>query len=209
MKLDVEVNVAAISRELAALQPRIAERVTVSALNRAIAGVRTEAVRELRSTFDLPARSLRSRLLVRKATRARQEAAIFVRKDYDPPLYLFKPRWRRRQPGGATVQLRSGQGRTAIPGAFLGRTRYGRVAVFRRTGQPRSNPRPGRVQDEALEFLRSSDVGGPTVAKALLEAPVNRALRASGRNRFIAEARRLAARNLTLGAGPTARLRVT
>lgn len=198
MKLDATINVRAVQRELEALKPRIAERVIVASLNRAITGVRTEAVKELRRVFNLPARGLRNRLLIRKATRARAEAAIYVKRDYDPPLAFFRPRWRQRQPGGATVQLRAGQ-RTTVAGAFVATTRYGRPGVFRREGQERT----------PLVFLRSSDAGGPTLVKALLEDSANRSLRGSGRQRFIAEARRLAARDLALGRGNRARLQVT
>lgn len=210
MKLDATINVRAVQRELEALKPRIAERVIVASLNRAITGVRTEAVKELRRVFNLPARGLRNRLLIRKATRARAEAAIYVKRDYDPPLAFFRPRWRQRQPVGASVQLRAGS-RTVVPGAFVAVTVHGRPGVFRRTGQQRAskNIRPGRKTDEELKFLRSSDAGGPTLVKALLEDSANRSLRGSGRQRFIAEARRLAARDLALGRGNRARLQVT
>ena len=198
MKIDATIDVKAVQRELEALKPRIAERVIVASLNRAITGVRTEAVKELQRVFALRARGLRNRLRIRKATRVSPEAAIYVKRDYDPPLSYFRPKWKQRQPVGATVQLRAGQ-RITVPGAFVASTRYDRPGVFRRQGEART----------PLVFLRSSDAGGPTLVKALLDDSANRALRGSGRQRFIAEARRLAARDLALGRGNRARLQVT
>jgi len=198
IQLDLTVQTQALRRELAALQSDIADRVVVQALNRAITGVRADAVRALRETFTLPASALRKRMNIRRATRATLSAAIFLRRDFDPPLYLFKPRWRQRQPVGATVQLGKGGGRQSVPGAFVARTRYGRDAVFKREG-------PGRTP---LVFLRASDIGGPTIAKALLERAAQQSLRQSGRTRFVNEARRLAARRLSVSGGAFGRLRV-
>lgn len=195
--IDVTFGTRALQARLDALQANIAERVVVNALNRAITTVRTEAVRQAREAVQLPARSLGKRMRVGKASRARPTATLAVR-DYDPPLYLFKPRWRQRQPVGATVELRKGA-RQAVAGAFIAPTRYGRLAVFRREGRERS----------PLKFLRASDVGGPTVAEVLLENSVQRAMRRKGRETFEREALRLAGQRLALvGNGAAARLRV-
>ena len=146
------------------------------ALNRTATSARADAIRAIRRELPISARSLRGRLRITGANRSRLQATVAARRDYDPPLALFSPRWRQRQPVGATVKL-PGRGRQAVPGAFVARTNYGRDAVFRRVGRER----------KPIKFLRASDIGAPTVSAAFLQTLAEGAVLSRARARFSRE----------------------
>jgi hypothetical protein len=184
MKIDVGVDTRAISLQLNQLRNDILAPAAASALNRTATSVRAEAVRFIRRQLPLAAKSIRTRLTIERAAKTRLTARIVARRDYDPPLSVFGPKWKQRQPGGATVKL-PGRARQGIPGAFVARTRYGRDAVFRRVGKART----------PLKFLRASDVGLPTVSSAFLQAGADASVLRLARERFRANlARELAFR---------------
>jgi len=174
LDIKISVDAASIRLQLDRLQGNAIPRATARALNRAATSVRDAAAKEIRKVFPLlKARSVKGRLRIKPARANFLEALIAARGDYDPPLYLFDPKWRQRQAGGATI--RSGRGgRLTVAGAFTARTRYGRLAVFRREGASR---RP-------LQFLRASDAGLPTLAGVLLQSAVQTSLASIGRARF-------------------------
>jgi hypothetical protein len=146
------------------------------ALNRTATSARAEVIRRIRRELPISARSLRGRLRLFRAQRLRLQASVRATRDYDPPLGLFAPRWRQRQPVGATIKL-PGRARQAVPGAFVARTSYGREAVFRRVGRER---RP-------IKFLRASDVGAPTVSASFLQALADGAVVGRAQARFARE----------------------
>ena len=184
MKLDVGVDVRAISLQLDRMRNDVLAPAAASALNRTATSVRAESVRYIRRQLPLPAKSIRSRLSIERAAKTRLTARIVARRDYDPPLSAFGPRWKQRQPGGATVKL-PGRARQTIRGAFVAGTRYGRDAVFRRVGKART----------PLKFLRASDAGLPTVTGAFLQAGADASVLRLARDRFRANfARELAFR---------------
>lgn len=176
MRVDVNIDRRRVLLQLDELAKGALPQATARALNRAVSSARAEAIRTIRKDMPLSAKSLRGRLRIFNANRAKLSAAIIARRDLDPPLGLFDPKWRQRQPVGATVKM-PGKGRQAVPGAFVAQTRYGRAAVFRRVGAGR---RP-------LKFLRASDLGVPTVSALFLQSVADGALLRKARERFARE----------------------
>lgn len=173
MKADIKIDATKVRLELDQLARGAIPQAVSRALNRAATSARAEAVRAIRVDLPLPAKSLRGRLRLFPASRARLSAAIIARRDYDPPLGLFAPQWRQRQPVGASIKM-PGKARQSVPGAFTAQTRYKRLAVFRRVGRQR---RP-------LQFLRASDVGLPTLSRLFLQAAADSRVLARARERF-------------------------
>jgi hypothetical protein len=175
---DVRFDTRGLRRELAGLQANLVEQTAVRALNRAIVTVRKQAGVEIRKEIPIPARSLTRRMKITRAKRGDLNAAVKL-KDYDPALGIFSPKWRQRQPIGATVKL-PGKARQRIPGAFVADTRYGRPGVFRREGRART----------PIKFLRASDAGLPTLGKAALQVKADGVLNRLGAKRFREEFQR-------------------
>lgn len=197
INIRVDFDARALQRRVEGLRREVVEKITVSALNRAIATVKTAAGREIRRELVLPAKSVRARLRVQPATAQSLEALIRA-KDYDPALSRMKPKWRRRQPGGAVIQLPQ-KGRLTVLGAFMGATKYGGQGVYRRTGVQRNEKRGTRKFDENIKFLRASDVGLPTFKGVVMQSSVNRQLLKIGRDKFNAEVVRLMRRRVSVG----------
>ena len=173
MKIDVALDARDITRQIGRLRNDVIPQAAASALNRTSTTVRAEAVRYIRAQLPLPAKSIRNRLTLQRAAKTRLMARIVAKRDYDPPLSVFGPKWAQRQAGGATVKL-PGRARQTILGAFVAKTRYGRDAVFRRVGSART----------PLKFLRASDVGLPTVSAAFLQAGADASIQRLTRDKF-------------------------
>jgi hypothetical protein len=174
LQINVKTDFRGIDAQLRQLKDGTIRSAAARALNRASTTARKEAVAELKGRFGLKTRSLTKRIKRRTATRASLQS-ILEAFDYDPPLSTLSPRWRRfpRTPVGASVKFPGG-GRVTVPGAFVAPTKYGRDAVFRRTGQART----------PLKFLRASDIGVPTLVKAFLEQPIVRVMTDTGQREF-------------------------
>jgi hypothetical protein len=205
VNIDVRFDPRAVLGDIQSLSRDLFDRITVQALNRAAAMARTAANREIREQFALPSRTTLKRMSLRKASRATLAAQIRV-KDYDPPLARFSPRWKQRQKIGASIQFRPKGGRQFVAGAFTAVTKGGGlksgkitgVGVYRREGLART----------PIKFLRSSDIGGPTLSGVFLESAVQRAVATVARVQFEKEFTRLAKRRLSTTGGQFARLRV-
>jgi len=186
-ELQIEFDPRQTDDLLARLKTVVADRVIGASLNRAITKVRTEAGRELRRNYILPVKRTTGTLRLFKAYRNHLWASIALRGgDSDPPLYLFKPHWKAGQPIGATVLMRPGQGRVAIPHAFNIGTRYRPTAVYQRVGPTRY----------PIRLLLASDAGGRTFGTIL--SAYGPALLAFGRAEFIKNATRLSKLELTV-----------
>lgn len=176
MKIAARFDVRAATLDLQALADSAVPEAVARALNRTATSVRAQAIRQIRKSLPVTARAMRGRLRIWRASRLRRNAVIAATRDYDPPLFLFNPKWKPRQPVGATIR-QPGGGRQAVAGAFLASTPYGRPAVFRRVGRAR----------KPLKFLRASDIGLPTVAAAFLQAAADATLLTRARERFARE----------------------
>jgi len=173
MKIDLAFDARAVRLQLDRIPQQIIAPAAVRALNRTLTSARSASVKKVRTALPLSAKSIRGRLALERATRSKLVAAIVAKRDYDPGLYLFAPKWRQKQPGGATIKM-PGRPRQIVSGAFVARTSYGRDAVFRRIGRSR---RP-------IKFLRASDVGLPTIASAFLQAVADGAFQRLTRDTF-------------------------
>jgi len=103
--------------------PGAAERSMVRAINRAILGARTTAVKLVRRRYRVTARAVKKTMTLRRATRSRLEASV---KSVAPrvPLFAFGPRPNQPGTGGKgkptlRVGVKRKGGRKPIPGAFV------------------------------------------------------------------------------------------
>ncbi len=173
MRVNVTFDDRRFSVALSRFSRETINRAASRALNRAITSARAEAVRSVQAEMPLKSAAIKARLRLSRATPAKLDATIRVPKDYDPSLALFRPTWRRGQPGGAIVRI--GGGRVTVLGSFTARTRYGRLGVFRREGRSRT----------PLVWLRASDAGVPTLAAAFLRDRSVRAMERVAQRRFV------------------------
>lgn len=172
MKLDLQTDLRSFALRLDAMQAEI-PKAAARALNRTATTVRAQAVREIRKQVPLSARAFKARVSIERASRTTLTARVLARRDYDPALSRFTPRWRQRQAIGASVKVGMA-GRQSIAGAFTALTRWGGVGVFRREGRARY----------PIRFLRASDIGAPTLQKAFLQATTDGAMQRLARDRF-------------------------
>lgn len=170
--IDVRINDEQLRRQLRGVRDDIINRATASALNKAAGKVKTETSAEVRQYLLIPSREMGARIRIDKASRNKQFARVAT-SDYDPSLARFSPRWKQKQPGGATVKLPN-RGTYTVLGAFTARaaTKRGQIGVFRRKGRKRT----------PLVWLRASDAGLPTVGQIIEKA--NRKLTNKGMIEF-------------------------
>lgn len=118
--------------ELGKRYPARMQRVLVSALNRQITSTRAAAVKAIRGLVALPAAYVRERLVLRRASGDRLEAAIVAkRRGVLLSRFRYTQRTQRAEGGGRkgagiAVTVRPGK-RRLMPGAFLVPLRAGRV----------------------------------------------------------------------------------
>lgn len=151
IEINVKTNFAAIMKDLAQLPQKIADRVTVRALNTTIDQGKTEMAREISRVFRIPVGQAKARLAVRKASfkgdALRLEAMLeATRKGKGRSMNLIafqtgaltkrtaKKAGRANAVGQIGFQIKRDGGRKVIPGAFIGNK--GRT-MFIRTGKPR------------------------------------------------------------------------
>lgn len=193
MRIDVRSDIADIRRRFANVPERVIKPATVRALNRAATTVRSEAVKEIRATYNLPSKNISSAISIIKATHARLVATI---RASGPriPLYAFdgKPSYdsfrilsdgfrgrskkSKRKPPRITVRVSKSRGRTVVKGSpelkgspFIARMRTGHVGIFQRKSDERL----------PIKELFSVDVPSMFAVKRI----VNK-LEAVGRTRF-------------------------
>jgi hypothetical protein len=113
-----------------------AKKAVTRSVNRTVAGVRTDVVKEVRQEYAVNAKTVRSALSVRKATRGSLEAFVDVA-GTRLPLIRFAPRpskpEARRPKAGVSVMVKKGQ-RKSVSHAFVARMKSGHVGVFQRSG---------------------------------------------------------------------------
>ncbi len=117
---------------------KTAERAVSRALNRAVAGVKTDTVKASREEYNVKATRVRKSFKIKKAGNSVLEAAA-VSSGSKIPLIHFgarpnKPRGR-RPVAGATVQVK--QQRKNIPHSFAATMGTGHTGLYRRKGKGR------------------------------------------------------------------------
>jgi hypothetical protein len=104
---------------------------TYRALNRTTDKAATETSREIRRVYNVRDRAVKSAMKKLRAHRSRLYSALDI-EGARIPLIEFDAKWRRGQKIGATVRIKIGEGRKAIPGAFIAKGR-----VYKRIGKSR------------------------------------------------------------------------
>lgn len=108
---------------------RLQERAAVDAINRVARGVRTRSARAIAHGRGLPVRLVNARVRIRKATRARPEARVWIGTYAIKLSRIGKPRQTKK---GATAGKRP-----IIPSAFVATMPSGHTGVFKRRGGAR------------------------------------------------------------------------
>jgi hypothetical protein len=119
--------------------PNGVDKAVVAALNRAVEGARTDAVKKVRERYYIKAKDVRDTIDIKKATMDNQVAII---RASGSPIALSKfhvtpsrpPAKRRANPIIVRV-VRGGGG--PIKGAFVAKMQSGHIGVFRRVGKTR------------------------------------------------------------------------
>jgi hypothetical protein len=126
-----------MSEVVRALGPA-ANQATARALNRAIAGVRTDSVREVRKEYSVAPAAVRKSFRVHRAKRGFLEAEA-VSTGGRIPLVKFGARpsspGKRKPRIGVSVQVK--RARKVVPGSFVARMKSGHVGMFTRDGDGR------------------------------------------------------------------------
>ena len=123
-------------QRLLAEAPRKLARATVHALNDGAVHARAESVRLIGAEWNVKPAAARKALTIRRASAARQEAAVEATggRGYGIPLVGFAARQTRR---GVTYRLKKTGGRSLVRGAFIATMRSGHRGVFQRRGRAR------------------------------------------------------------------------
>lgn len=110
-----------------------------AAINRVSQGMRTEAVKKVRETYQVKAGDVRKTIKITKASPARLEM-LMVSRGSSLPLIKFRTTPRNvptRQPRVLKAQVKKSGGKKPIPGAFVAKMRSGHVGVFMRSSKKR------------------------------------------------------------------------
>jgi hypothetical protein len=153
-------------------------RVMMRAINKTIAGVRTDAVKEISGEITATQKVIRGRFVIRKATMANQGGEVITT---GRPLGLihFKARQTKK---GVSVQVKCKSKRTLLKHAFIAVTKGGAKNVFwRKWKEPRTTGRgiigaPARLPEcyrlplERLTGPRVQDIfDDPPIMAAVLK----------------------------------------
>ncbi len=133
-------------------------RAISGAINKVLPKARTRFVKAVGDRITVPARAIRERVAIRKATPANLEGFVTVTRR-PIPLIEFKARQTKR--GGVTVQVRKGTAREKFPDSFIATMTSGHTGVFRRRFKGK-----GRVPRLPID-----ERYGPTVLGIVTGAP--------------------------------------
>lgn len=135
MQLSITANFPEVMRELRKLPEQVRDGAMASALNRTIEQGRTAAIREITSEYNVKAKYVRERLIMRKARRS--DGAYLVTaslaggngRNRAANIITFGARQTSK---GVSVSIRKGGGRKLIGNAFIGNK--GRTVFVREPG---------------------------------------------------------------------------
>lgn len=111
--------------------PRLAAR----ALNQTATHVRSQAVKEVTSQWNIKAKDIRDKIKIRGRATASSPIATLEMRAEPIPLIRFGAKQLKR--GGVRYKLRKAAGFKRLPHAFVAKMRSGHVGVFQRRGKPR------------------------------------------------------------------------
>lgn len=114
----------------------------IRSLNRAMAGARTDVVKQARSRYNIKAGEVRRQMTVRKARGNNKTASLHIT-GYATPLYAYgarptAPRHKNPPRIGASVMVMRTSGRLKIPGAFVADMPTRGRSLYYRPGKDRN-----------------------------------------------------------------------
>lgn len=133
-------------------------RAISGAINKVLPKARTRFVRAVGDRITVPAREVRERIAVKKASPATLEGTVTITRK---PIPLIEFRARQTKKGGVTVQVRKGQAREKFRDSFIAKMKSGHEGVFRRRFKGK-----GRVARLPID-----ERFGPTVLGVISGAP--------------------------------------
>lgn len=131
LKFDVRSDLRQAVVRLQLNSNKLIDRATVTALNRTITTVQSEANRKIRERYNLKAAAVKKQMRVGRASQSRLFAELVV-SGRNIPLYEFAARQ-----VGKGVTVRVTKTRKLVRTAFIARMKSGRVGVFARAGKSR------------------------------------------------------------------------
>ena len=180
-RISLTRQVAEIRRTFRALPDQIMKPAVTSAINKVAALARTQAVREMKQIYALPASALRRAIFVNRATRTTLTATL--KAEGSPlPLILFKARQTKK---GVTYEIKRGR-RVLFPHAFIATMSSGHRGVFAR-GKYASNQfigRHKRLKRYPLSDTPITQIVGVGVVTSFGQAEVQAVLEATVREKF-------------------------
>ena len=157
---------AAIKKFESALNKEELGKGIARALNKTIAGVRTDVVKDVRKVYKLKAGDVRKTLNLYKANATRQEANM-VSKDARLGLYKFAAKQNKR---GTSAAIKDS--RKTIAHAFIATMKNGHVGVFIRTDKRDANNR--QIIEEIDSISIPYALNNESVAQTIYTSVSNR-----------------------------------
>jgi hypothetical protein len=158
MRLTIEHNFPEVQRELDTLRADMAGTVTARALNRTIEQARTQMSRQIRAEFAVDTAFVRDRLRIKKA--AVRGGALMLEATLDAqekPRSANLIRFKARESGaGVAVQIKRGNGRKVVKGAFIGNK--GRTVFERVPGTKMASRKWGKTHGQQIKPVQTINV---------------------------------------------------
>lgn len=172
----IDIDIRSINDNLRlkfrAMQAGEIKRATVRALNKTATTVRAKVGPIIREHYTVKSGSVRRRLVLQRATRAKPEA-IIVAQARPIVLTSFRVNWRSRWTG-ARVKFRKDAPPAVLAGVFVRRTGAGQRLAFKRKGAPRL----------PLVVQTTAHLPDAELPEMFLDAAVTRANVALARDRY-------------------------
>lgn len=160
IKLTIKTNFPEAQRKLEALRRDIAERATVSAINKTAAQAKTQMTREITGEFNIKSSKVKESLRVIRARYVGGQANIQARlespsrKGRSLNLINFEAR---KTVKGVTVKIKKSSGRKLLTGGFI--ANKGRTVFVRKGGvMPSRSKYAGTKHAEEIKALQTIEV---------------------------------------------------
>ncbi len=179
--IDIRADIDRAVQSLTELQRTVIPTATARALNKTGAQAKTQAGREIRARYNVPARFIGRQISVSRATKTTL-TAIVRPSGRKLPVYAFQAR---QTPSGVRVHITRGSPRV-IAHAFIQRMRSGHVGVFARgryAGR-RFVHRPRRIRPSPQQDLPITELFTVGVPQAFGTRVVIEALQGKVREKF-------------------------
>ena len=160
IKLTIKTNFPEVQRKLESLRRDIAERATVSAINKTAAQAKTQMTREITGEFNIKSSKVKESLRVIRARYVGGQANIQARlespsrKGRSLNLINFEAR---KTVKGVTVKIKKSSGRKLLTGGFI--ANKGRTVFVRKGGvMPSRSKYAGTKHAEEIKALQTIEV---------------------------------------------------